>query len=392
MKIVVDADIPFVQSVFGDLGEVRTLDVTEISRATVRDADVLIVRSESKVTRDLLEGSGVRFVGTATIGSDHVDLQYLREKSIGFANAPGSNANAVAEFVIAALLLISQRRGFALKGKTLGVVGVGNIGSRVVKMAKAMGMQVLENDPPLARVTRESRFLSLGSLIEADVVTLHVPLTMDGEDATYHLFDRAPLSNMKPGSILVNTSRGGVVETTALKAALAGGNLAGAVLDVWENEPAIDVELLSITTLGTPHVAGYSLEGKVNATMMIYQAVCRHFGLSPKQDVRAERSRPEHLRIQIPADVADAEDVIRTSVSQCYAIEQDDVRLRAVLSMREEERSEYFTRLRFEYPLRREFSNVIVILPYVNEPVGDILKSLGFLVEYSQGSKAAKCS
>ncbi|MFQ5824515.1 MAG: 4-phosphoerythronate dehydrogenase PdxB [bacterium] len=387
MKIVTDANIPFVQAAFGHLGELKTLNTHEINPTAVKNADVILVRSETKVDKILLEGSKVRFVGTATIGTEHVDLAYLHDKSIGFANAPGSNANAVAEYVIAALLVLGERKGFDLKGKTLGVVGVGNIGSRVVRMAQAMEMQVLQNDPPLARTTGKSRFLPLDALMEADILTLHVPLTKRGRDATFHLFDKRRFDKMKPGSILINTSRGAVVDTAALKNVLSRKILEACVLDVWENEPNIDKELLSLTAIGTPHIAGYSLDGKVNATKIIYQAVCRYFNVPTRWKANADLPVPELTKIQISHDSANAENMIRKVVKQCYNIERDDKKLRVLLSMPDRKSAGYFEQLRSQYPLRREFFNTTVILSSPNKTLSEMFKALGFRVEQSQGNK-----
>lgn len=380
MQIVADINIPFVQSAFSRFGEVRTFDSRQINHSTVKSADIILVRSETRVDKVLLEGSKVQFVGSATIGTDHVDIEYLRAQGIGFANAPGSNANSVAEYVIAALLMLGKRKDFTLKGKTLGVVGVGNIGTRVVRMGKAFGMQVLQNDPPLARATGESRFLPLDDLMAADIVTLHVPLTMQGEDATFHLFDKERLAKMNPGGILINTSRGAVVETEALKIALARGAISTAVIDVWENEPAIDVDLLQLAAIGTPHIAGYSLDGKVNATSMIYQEVCHYFGLPTEWDATAEMPAPEIPRIQVSNHSADIENVIRSVVKQCYDIEQDDRKLRTLLSLPKELRAQHFKRLRAEYPIRREFFNTTVALSSKNPCMIEIFKAIGFKV------------
>ncbi|MBM2845533.1 MAG: Erythronate-4-phosphate dehydrogenase, partial [Bacteroidetes bacterium] len=282
--IVVNRNTPAVVETFSRLGKVIALDTHEVTRESVRNADVLVVRSETRVDRGLLDGSRVRFVGTVTIGTDHVDLEYLAANGIGFASAPWSNANSVAEY-ITALLVWSKRTGEALNGKTIGVVGVGNVGSRVVRVARALGMNVILNDPPLARKTGDPAFLPLDELMGAGVLTLHVPLARSGSDATYHLFDETRLCRMKRGSVLINTSRGAVVETNALRAVLASKQLSTAILDVWEDEPGIDLTLLNNVMLGTAHIAGYSLDGKLNALRMVYGEVCRFLGVSVEPDV-----------------------------------------------------------------------------------------------------------
>ncbi|NQT84941.1 4-phosphoerythronate dehydrogenase, partial [bacterium] len=219
MKIVADENIPYVKEAFGSLGDVIPLPGRKIAPASVVDAEILLVRSITEVNASLLEGSRVRFVGTATIGTDHVDEEYLHSRGIAFASAPGSNANSVAEYVVAALLTTARRKNFPLKGKTIGVIGVGNCGSRVAKKAEALGMRVLLNDPPLWRQTGNKRFRPLEELFSADILTLHVPLTYEGIDATYHLVDEAFLSKLRPECILMNTSRGPVVDNLALATA-----------------------------------------------------------------------------------------------------------------------------------------------------------------------------
>ncbi len=331
MKIVADKKIPYIDSAFGNFGTLIKVESGAINRAMVRDADALIVRSETKVDENLLSESNVSFVGSATIGTDHVDLKFLANRGIRFANAPGCNANAVAQYILSALLTIAQRQGFSLKNKTLGVVGIGNVGSKVVRIAKAMGMNVLECDPPLSRSTGDPRFLALNDLMDADIISLHVPLTKEGRDPTFHLFDEEGISKMKTGAILINSSRGAVVKTEALKSALANRKLSAAVLDVWEREPNIDIELLSLCEIGTPHIAGYSFDGKVNATKMVYQAFCEHFKFPQMWDA-------DELKMQVrnPVIVADEapfnEQTLTNIVKQCYDIEKDDESLRAINS------------------------------------------------------------
>ena len=376
MRIVIDKNIPLGREAFQDLGEV--LVTTAITADAVRSGDILIVRSETKVDRSLLEGSRIRFVGTATIGTDHIDIPYLESRGIPFASAPGCNANSVKEYVIAALLTLSHRLGFLLKGRTIGVVGVGNIGSKVVKAARALGMEVLQNDPPLARATGAKHFLHLDDLMGADIVTLHVPLTRAGSDPTYHLFDERRFSEMKRGAVLINTSRGGVIHTPALMNAIGRRGLDATVLDVWENEPAISAGLLSTVTIGTSHIAGYSLDGKVHAVRMIRQAVCRHFSLPDHW----EPSLPAHEtgKIQVFREEAPEEEVIRRVVRHCYDIEEDDRLLRTMLDLPESVRKEYFVGLRTGYRIRREFSNVKFELPDRHQALAEPLSALGFNV------------
>lgn len=381
MRILIDKNIPFGEPVFSTLGDVVALPTGAIQSASVQKADILIIRSETKVNPALLDGSPVRFVGTATIGTDHVDMEYLAARGIGFASAPGCNANSVAEYIAAALLTIAQRLNVSLAEKTLGIVGVGNIGSKVVRVGQALGMTVLQNDPPLARQTKESRFLPLDALMKADIITLHVPLNSTGPDATYHFFDAGRIGAMKPGAILINASRGAVVETAAVRNALAGKHLGGGVLDVWEKEPSINAELLSLVDIGTAHVAGYSLDGKVTAVRMIYHALCKQLGVPPAWTGWDKLPVPESPEISLRERADGPEETLRKAVARCYDIELDDTLLRGMLTRREDQRASYFMDLRTGYRMRREFfATTVKVSPHQRE-IGEILKSLGFNVE-----------
>ncbi len=402
MKIVADENIPYVREAFGTLGEVITLSGRRIGAASIRGSEVLLVRSITEINGPLLEGSGVRFVGTATIGTDHIDKEYLHSHGIEFASAPGSNANSVAEYVVAALLRLATRKGFRLSGKTLGVIGVGNCGSRVARKAEALGMRIILNDPPLQRQTGDPEYRPLEELLDCDVLTLHVPLTHEGVDATHHLVDEGLLEKLRPECILINTSRGAVVDNLALLAALHSGRIAGGVLDVWENEPEINLNLLDQMDIGTSHIAGYSLDGKVNATAMLYEAACRFFKLTPLVDVRSLMPPSNVPRIEIRKPVpnhsantqgrAEAtsitardedEETIAEVVRSVYDVERDDAALRRIHKLEPAERGAYFDRLRKEYPVRREFHNTEVVLcrPGSSPGVARALAGLGFRVK-----------
>ncbi len=349
MRIVADPNIPFVREAFGPHGEITLVPGRQITAETVREADALLVRSVTPVNESLLAGSRVQFVATATIGTDHVDERYLAAQGIGFASAAGSNANSVAEYVVAALLELAHRRRFRLRDKTLGVVGVGQVGSRVVQYARALGMRVLQNDPPRQRIERLPDFVTLDRLCaESDIITLHVPLTRQGSDATVHLFGKDRLASLEERRpFLINTARGAVVDNKALLKAIDGDRIGGAVLDVWENEPNILPELLDVVDLGTPHIAGYSLDGKVNGTLMIYDAFCRHFQLPATWQPRL----PDGPRIEVSVGRGeDEEDLLRRVVRQVYDICADDAALRA--NVRD------FDKLRAQYRVRREFHTV----------------------------------
>jgi len=380
VKIVADENIPFVRQAFERLGDVVTASGRQITPEQVADADALLVRSVTKVNAELLDGSTVRFVGTATIGTDHLDTAYLDRRGITWAAAAGCNANSVAEYVVAALLVLARRGSFRLADKTLGVVGVGNVGSLVVRDARALGMNVLENDPPLQRQTHDRRFVAIERIFEADLVTLHVPLMRQGPDATWHMVDAGFVSKLRADSYLVNTSRGAVVDGSALRQALQRQRLAGAVLDVWENEPDIDVELLELAALGTAHIAGYSFDGKVTGTKMIHDAACRCFGLSTEWDPRPLMPPPATPQLQIEPRGKHPQDVVASVVAAIYDIERDDADLRGVRGLPLDQRGYHFDRLRRDYPIRREFGNTRVIVPTDQPDVAPTFEKLGFLV------------
>ncbi len=356
MKIVADPNIPYVREAFGSLGNVTLIPGREIAAADVRDADALLVRSVTPVNAALLDGSRVQFVATATIGTDHVDTGYLDIRGIGCTSAAGSNANSVAEYVVAALLELARRHKFRLSDKTLGVVGVGNVGTRVVRYAQALGMRVLQNDPPRGL----PEFVSLVRVLrEADIVTAHVPLL----ETTRHMFHHENLERF----ILLNTARGAVVDNGALLKAIDGNRISSAVLDVWENEPNISPELLDIIDLGTPHIAGYSFDGKVNGTRMIYEAFCRHFNLPATW----QPNLPAGPRIEMSASSGeDDEDVLRKIIRQVYDITGDDAALRSNVRN--------FDKLRAEYPMRREFRNIELVLRGAASRLQTTLRTLGF--------------
>lgn len=377
MHIVVDRNIPLGAEAFSTIGDITAVDTRSFSPESVRHADAVIIRSETAVSKALLEGSSVKFVGTATIGTDHVDTEWLSSRGIGFASAPGCNANSVCEYIVAALLELGSRYGFMLEGTSLGIVGVGNIGSRVERAAGALGMRVMLNDPPLARATGDPKYRSLDEMMPADIITLHVPLTRSGGDATRHLFDARRMASMKQGSILLNASRGGVVETQALRNALLSGRLRGAVLDVWEGEPAIDAGLLMQTTLGTAHIAGYSLDGKVNAVRMIYEAACAHFSLDPVWRV-SRLPDPGTKHIALPPEAPRSDRALLGLARQCYDITLDDRNLKALSQLPPPELGREFMMLRSGYRVRREFPATEV--SGGSDRLRALIRSLGFTV------------
>ena len=379
MKIVADRNIPFVEACVGHLGAVELFDGRAITADKVKDADALLVRSVTQVNEALLKGSSVRFVATATIGFEHIDRAYLADQGIGFSSAPGSNANSVAEYIVAALLEIGHRKRIELDGSSIGIVGVGNVGSRVAAKCEALGMSVVQNDPPLARQTGDPRYRVIEDVCDCDFVTLHTPLTRDGQDKTFHLANAAFFDALKPGAVFMNTARGSVMETVALKSALTAGKLGAVCLDVWENEPNIDPDLLDAVDLASPHIAGYSFDGKVAGMVMIYEALCQHFDLSIEHTAGDFLPAPEVPKLSLDNRSPDQE-VLKQVVTQVYAILSDDANTREILTTSESQRSAFFDALRKNYPRRREFQNTIVHLKTPNPGLSSVLRAIGFQV------------
>lgn len=345
MLIVADQNIPQVKKAFGELGEVRLIEGRGLAPRDVRAADILLVRSVTPINAALLEGSAVRFIGSATIGTDHLDLDYMHDKNIAYAHAPGSNAQAVAEYVLSAMLALRADLGL------VGIIGYGNTGRRLAKLLDALEVRYLVNDPPLqAGGSNAQQWASLEEVRRADIISLHVPLIKTGPCPTYHLIDEDFLRRLRPDSLLVNTSRGAVVDNMALLNYL-DNNRMQTVLDVWEGEPAIDFRLLERVSFGTPHIAGYSLEGKLNATQQIYTALCGFLNVQP-----GWRPLPAPPPAQTLTSRLQGFDAIRDLVLQACDIRRDDAQLRRLMQQPLTERGAGFDRLRRGYPLRREFS------------------------------------
>lgn len=290
MKVIVDNKIPYIKEAINRIAdEVVFLPGADFTKEAVKDADALIVRTRTRCNRELLEGTQVKFIATATIGYDHIDTEYCREAGITWTNCPGCNAGSVEQYVRSVLGLLQRKKGLDLKNATIGIVGVGHVGSRVARMAKLLGMRVLLNDPPRAD-KGESGFVDLATIArECDVITFHTPLIQEGTYRTYHLVDKVFLFSLKRAPYLINSSRGEVVDTASLLASLAAGKVKDVVIDTWENEPRISRDLLEAAFLATPHIAGYSADGKANATRMSLEALCRFFGM----EVEFEITPPE---------------------------------------------------------------------------------------------------
>lgn len=377
MKLTVDENITLAREAFSGFGELRLMNGRAISNSELSDTDILIVRSITQVNEELLRKSKVKFVGTATIGTDHIDLNYLSKNGIAFADAKGCNADSVAEYVFTALLKVASQENISLEGMTIGVVGIGNIGSRIVRLAESLGMIVLKNDPPLERKGVGDNYVSLDEILEANIITFHVPLNLEGIDKTFHLINRSNLQKIKPGTILINTSRGPVIDNTALLKETEKKNFK-LILDVWEGEPAININLLNETKVGTAHIAGYSYEGKANGTKMIYDSLCKFLNVQPNWQPKLPEIPNNEWKI--PEAKTD-EEKLHKLFKSVYNIERDDLLLRKISEYGLNEHRNYFDKLRKEYPVRREFSNYIVKISDKELEFKSLLESFRFKVE-----------
>ena len=374
MKFVIDENIAFAKEAFSRFGELLLINGREINNKILSDTDVLIVRSITDVNEQLLKSTKIRFVGTATIGTEHIDINFLEKKNISFADAKGCNADSVAEYVFAALLNVAVKKNISLRNKTIGVIGVGNIGSRVVNYADALGLKVLKNDPPKEREGIGSNYVSLDEALSADIVTLHVPMNKSGTDKTFHLLDENKMRIIKESAILINTSRGAVIDNEALLKIMSSKKLY-VILDVWEGEPLINSDLLERVDIGTAHIAGYSLEGKVNGTKMIYDALCNFTGHQP--DWEPELPAVEDSEITLPAQ-GSIEERLHFVFNKIYNIESDNKRIKKIINMDIVAGGKYFDELRKTYPLRREFDSYTVTINIYEKEFVELLKRFRF--------------
>jgi erythronate-4-phosphate dehydrogenase len=373
VKIIADDNIPFLKGVLEPYAEMIYLPGKDIGKEIIDNADGLLIRTRTKCTESLLKGTRIRFIGTATIGFDHIDTHYCDMNNIRWTNAPGCNSTSVYQYIATTLLLIASEFRFNLKDKTIGIIGVGNVGSKVEKFARTMGMNVLLNDPPRARSEGDKSFVMLSKVLyNADIVTVHVPLNMAGEDKTCHLFNERRFKEMKMGSWFINTSRGEVTDTAALKKTLESGKVGGAVIDVWENEPVIDLDLMAKAFIATPHIAGYSTDGKANGTAMVVNSLSNFFDFPLKDWYPDNVPKPEKPEITINGKSKSDEDVIREAVFQTYNIIEDDLNLRFS--------PVDFEKQRGDYPVRREFTSYIINLIGGTVRVRKKLEGLGFAV------------
>jgi erythronate-4-phosphate dehydrogenase len=369
MKIVIDQNIRGVENTFARLGELVAMDGRDIRRQHLMDADLLIIRTATRADASLLEGTPVRFVGTTAIGTDHLDIPWLGNQGITWCNAPGCNADSAAQYTLATMWLACQRLGRRLEDQRVGIIGRGNVGSRVQKLLDALGVDTVANDPPLADAGIGG-LVSQSEALSCDIVSLHVPLTRDGPCPTFRMIGDRQLARMPAGALLVNAARGNVVHGAALLEALRAGTV-HAALDCWPDEPRLDPKLLERTVVATPHVAGYSDDGKRNGTWMVYEAWCHSAGVEPA--VRGEEGQGRlSLAIQNPADV-----LTEALEAACF-VPGHDCLMRELAALPAGELPAQFDRLRKEYPFRRDFHGWDV--DCVDSAAARLLASLGFAV------------
>jgi len=356
MQITADENIPYVQNAFQTLGNVQKSNGRHLKQQDLLQTDILLVRSVTKVNKALLRNTPIKFVASATAGFNHIDLDYLASQSIGFARAPGSNAISAAEYVFTGVCLWSLKEKKSLQGLTIGIIGCGNVGSRVKQLCEASGIKCIINDPPLEQAQQQSNytFSSLEEALACDIVTLHTPLSYEGEHPTYRLLNKHAISTLKPQTLFINASRGEVVEEPALLARMNDKNDLTLILDVWENEPKINKAMLKHTLIGTPHIAGYSIDGKIRGTEMIYQAVCEYLNKKPQWSA-TKVDFGDNTRSHF--DVSSSKEP-QQQILKAYDINADNDKLKRILIDKSLDAAQYFDSLRKNYPPRREFSTL----------------------------------
>ncbi|MBU6961229.1 4-phosphoerythronate dehydrogenase PdxB [Pseudomonas sp. CVAP len=376
MLIVADENIPLLDAFFEGFGEIRRVPGRSIDRATVEAADVLLVRSVTNVDRDLLEGSNVRFVGTCTIGTDHLDLDYFQQAGITWSSAPGCNARGVVDYVLGSLLTLAEIEGVELAERTYGVVGAGEVGGRLVKVLQGLGWKVLVCDPP-RQAAEGGEFVSLEQIIgQCDVISLHTPLSNNAEHSTWHLFDQNRLNQLKPGAWLINASRGPVVDNTALREVLLAREDLQAVLDVWEGEPSVDIGLAELCVIATPHIAGYSLDGKQRGTAQIYQAFCQFLGQPAQVSLDELLPAPWLAQVHLNAS-CDPAWALAMVCRGVYDPRRDDADFRRSLVVSGAEQRTAFDLLRKHYPERREIDGLKVRIEGESPALRQMVAALG---------------
>ena len=367
MKIVADKNIPFLKGVAEHFGTTEYLAGVDFNHDAIKDADTLIVRTVTHFDESMLKDTNVKLLCTATIGFDHIDTSYCDTHGILWKNAPGCNSSSVQQYVVSSLLVMAEKKGFNLKDRTIGIVGVGNVGKKVAKACHALGMRVLLNDPPREKAEGGESFVSLETIKqEADIITFHTPLTKDGEYKTHHLVDAEFFFSMKHQAIIINSARGPIVDTSAIKDAIRDNKIEGAIIDCWESEPNIDLEYMNMADIATPHIAGYSADGKANATRMSLNSVAYFYGMD--KTILNEVLPPQPANPIIDLNLFDSNKRIESAILTTYNPIEDYKRLI--------DSPETFKDQRNNYPLRRE--SIAYTILNSNKEEKELLIELGF--------------
>ncbi len=369
MKILADAHIPYLKDVAQQFGEVEFLPGNQFTKEAISDKDVLIVRTVTHFDEEILSGTDVKLICSATIGYDHIDTEYCDTHNVAWRTAPGCNASSVEQYVTSSILYLADKYNFNLKDKTIGVVGVGNVGTKVATACRKLGMKVLLNDPPraISEPDIKSQFVDLDTIKEeADIITFHTPLTKDGDHKTYHLANQKFFESLSNKPFIINSSRGSVVSTEAIKSAIKHNNISGAIIDCWEKEPNIDRELLDLAEIATPHIAGYSADGKWTATKMSLENINMFFDMNINPIKLMEISKAKNPIIDLTNVEEGAQ--LAHAVWATYSPVKESINLKAEPNK--------FTWFRSNYPLRREYHAYKVV--NASNEVMKILKELGF--------------
>lgn len=373
MKIIIDDKIPYIRGAFEPVADVVYLPGAKTTPEIARDADAIVTRTRTICNEQLLAGSTVKLIATATIGYDHIDTEYCQQAGIKWTNAPGCNSKSVEQYIASVLMVWAESRKVELNEVCLGVIGVGNVGSKVAYISELLGMKVLKNDPPRKRNEGSSEFVELDEILEkADIISLHVPLETQGEDATFHLANDLFFNKLKKKPLLINSCRGEVTDTSAVKKALREGAIAGFVADCWENEPGVDKELLNAAFLATPHIAGYSRDGKATGTLMSVKAISDFFGLNLNNWTPSGVELPEHPLITIDGKGMSTQEIISKAILHTYDIREDDARFR--------NQPADFEKQRGDYPVRREFTAYSIQALNIPKETLETLRQIGFSI------------
>ena len=374
MKVIVDNKIPYIKGALEPFAEVLYLTGKDTTPEIANDADAIITRTRTICNKELLEGSSVKMIATATIGYDHIDTAYCEANGIEWTNAPGCNSWSVAQYIMAALHQLAFDKYLNLSELTIGVVGAGNVGSKVARLCETIGMKVLVNDPPRERAEGKKGFVPLEEIQrEADIITFHTPLTYEGNDKTFHLADSDFFDACKNGIVFINSSRGEVMDTSSVLKNIKSGKISSAIIDCWENEPDVDTGLLNLAYLATPHIAGYSKDGKANGTSMSVQAISRKFKLGIDNWQCTNVELPENTTIRIDGKSKTLQEIIGEAVLATYPIIVDSEKLK--------KSPETFEQQRGDYPVRREFPVYTIDAAYVEESTLQLLAKIGFNIK-----------